>query len=257
MNPKELPITNRGFKDINPILFGHEACSATHSFGPYIRNYFLIHYVCSGCGVFINSVGKYNVKKGDIFIILPGETTIYYADENNPWEYIWIGFTGLRAERLKTLEKRVLNYGESTFFSMIYAVNLKNTQEEFLISKIFEILSVIFEGEAKRPNYVRQATDYIKATFMTDITAESIAATIGINRGYLSKLLKAELGMGLQEYIIKVRLENAKRLLSQGVSVGESARLSGFGDMFNFSKTFKKALGISPSMYKKENFESR
>lgn len=251
MPTTEIPVINRNFSDINPVQFGYEACRAGHKFGPYVRQYYLIHYICSGEGVFENPSGAYHLKKGDIFIICPNEITTYRADDENPWEYIWVGFGGKLSKRLETLSKKVLHFGENTFFSLLYAEQLKNTREEFLAGKIFEILSVIFESEKFQTDYVKQAQDYINACFMTNITAESVAKTIGLSRRYLSRLFKEKTGGGLQEYIIKTRVKNAEKMLSGGAQVGEAAQLSGFCDTFNFSKTFKKQTGKSPSAYKK------
>lgn len=246
----EIPVINRNFSDINPVAFGYEQCEPGHKFGPWVRNFYLIHYVCRGEGIFENAEGSHRLKKGDIFIICPDDVTVYEADAENPWEYIWIGFTGKLAEPIERLPDRVLHYGANTFFSALYAEQLKSTREEFLAGKILEILSYLLENEGRENNYVKQAQDYIKACFMKDISAESVAETIGLSRRYLSRLFKDETGAGIQEYIIGERLKNAKKLLSGGASVGEAARYSGFCDAFNFSKTFKKRIGVSPSEYK-------
>ena len=46
-------------------------------------------------------------------------------------------------------------------------------------------------------------------------------------------------------------MEKAREFLSVGHSVSETALLSGYGDVFNFSKMFRKTVGISPAEYKK------
>lgn len=250
VNFGEAPIINKGFYDINPVLFGFTPRSI-NTCGPAVRDYYLIHYVRCGSGFFENSERNYLVKKGDIFIILPGEITTYYSNEDDPWTYTCIGFNGAQAKRLKTVKKRVIAYRKNTFYAMMQFFRINNTREEFLTSKIYEILSVIFDSYVKaKSNYVNQADTLIKATFMQDITAESISNTIGINRAYLTRLMIKETGYGLQEYIIKTRLDYAKELLSYGYSVKETAQLSGFNDTYNFSKIFHKKLGISPSAYK-------
>jgi AraC-like DNA-binding protein len=59
--------------------------------------------------------------------------------------------------------------------------------------------------------------------------------------------------MGIQEYIIGVRMENAKTLLQNGFSVNRTADMVGYHDSFNFSKMFKKLFGISPKQYAQAN----
>ena len=60
-------------------------------------------------------------------------------------------------------------------------------------------------------------------------------------------MFRAEYGISVKEYITKIKLENAKRLLSAGFSVTKTAEMTGYADVFNFSKMYKKHFGESPS----------
>ena len=54
----------------------------------------VIHYVIRGYGTFKLNDKIYNLKEGDIFILLKGMDVEYMASIDNPWEYCWIGFSG-------------------------------------------------------------------------------------------------------------------------------------------------------------------
>ena len=82
---------------------------------------------------------------------------------------------------------------------------------------------------------------------MRKITVSSLAESFGFDRSYLYRIFKKRYGIGIKEYIIKVRLEKGKELLKEGFSVKESAHLVGYDDEFNFSKVFKKEYGVAPS----------
>lgn len=73
---------------------GSESCAQGHFFGPAVRTHYLIHFIRSGKGRYMRGNSEYALKKGDAFLILPGETTKYMADEEEPWEYTWIAFDG-------------------------------------------------------------------------------------------------------------------------------------------------------------------
>ena len=73
---------------------GSESCAPGHFFGPAVRTHYLIHFIRSGKGRYMRGNSEYALKKGDAFLILPGETTKYMADEEEPWEYTWIAFDG-------------------------------------------------------------------------------------------------------------------------------------------------------------------
>ena len=83
-----------------------------------------------------------------------------------------------------------------------------------------------------------------------DISAESVGRSFGYERTYLYRIFKKRYGIGIKEYIINVRMENARQFLIDGRSVGETAALTGYKDEFNFSRAYKKHFGIPPSQSK-------
>ena len=100
---------NEEQKDVIPLFAGEETCENGHSFGPYIREHYLLHFCLSGKGVLQDKSGEHAVKAGEFFIIRPGEVTLYTADEEEPWHYVWFAFRGNITARFdkKHLQKRV------------------------------------------------------------------------------------------------------------------------------------------------------
>ena len=67
---------------------------------------------------------------------------------------------------------------------------------------------------------------------------------------YFRKLFKEEYGISPQKYIINLRMQYAKGLISTGYySLNEVAYMSGYTDYKYFSVEFKKSMGVSPSEY--------
>ena len=57
-------------------------------------------------------------------------------------------------------------------------------------------------------------------------------------------------GMNFKDYLIQLRMEEAKRLLSSGgISVKDTAKMVGYNNISHFIKTFKRRVGASPSSY--------
>ena len=74
---------------------GTEQCTPGFQFGPFVRRSYLLHLVTRGT---YRVNGKcYDLSAGQIFLIFPGDTTVYQADREDPWEYYWIGFSGYQA----------------------------------------------------------------------------------------------------------------------------------------------------------------
>ena len=241
------PLENKHFSDFSPCDFGYQNCNLSHNFGPAIRNYYLIHYIESGKGVFKNDRGEYSLKGGDAFLIRPGEVTTYTADSKNPWSYIWIGFTGNMSSHFDEISDVFRPDGNIFTETKTYSDSLI---EERLVSTLFRLYCNLFEDSAS-PDYVNKVIGFIKSRYMEEIRIEEIAHSLNLNRKYLSRIFKAKTGITMQEYLINKRLTEAQKLLEKGYNVGEAATLCGYTDTFAFSKAFKSRFGKPPKAYKK------
>jgi two-component system response regulator YesN len=111
-----------------------------------------------------------------------------------------------------------------------------------------------FEESRKMADYkpIRLAKQYINENYNTPLTLESVSARIGFNPAYFSTLFKKETDKNFTEYIIEVRIQNAKQLLVQtDKNVDAIAMEVGYSDLKYFSRLFKKITGLNPSEYRK------
>ena len=234
-------LTDRQLSDLNPLIAGEEACAPGHSFGPAVREYTLLHYVISGKGTFYARGEAFPVGAGQVFLIRPGEMTTYTADHLDPWRYRWIGFNGKLSESFCQLPP-VFSCAERFFPA--------EESEYRLAASLMELYDHLFTEATKGNPHVLRVTNYIRAQYMQPIRVEKIAEELNLDRRYLSRLFKTHVGCSMQEFLIRVRLEAAAGHLHQGKSVTEAAALSGYEDVSNFSKMFKRHYGISPVAYK-------
>ncbi len=80
-----------------------------------------------------------------------------------------------------------------------------------------------------------------------------MADTLGFSSAYLTKIFTKHEGLPPSKYIKKYRLTIAKQLLlTTDIPISAIAEQTGFSDQFHFSKTFKSALGLSPSDYREK-----
>lgn len=234
-----------------PRTAGFEHCRSKHSFGPYIRDIFLLHYCVSGKGVFEIGGKKYPVSAGEIFLIPPHVVTTYTADESDPWHYIWIGFDGNAAERLREVSP-VVRYEADTFLRIAESVEQEIRSPERYISYIYEIFYHLFSDKSGSAQLCVRIKNYIRLNYMRPLTVEGLADDAGLDRRYFSRLFKKTYGVSLKEYLTEVRMSKACELLMSGYSIAECAAMVGYDDPFNFSKMFRKQKGISPSVYRRK-----
>ncbi|WP_395019035.1 helix-turn-helix domain-containing protein [Robinsoniella peoriensis] len=96
-----------------------------------------------------------------------------------------------------------------------------------------------------------RAKEYIEQNLGFHLTLESVAEHVNFSPAYFSKFFKNEEGLNFIDYVNKVRIEEAKRLLDQNVKTADICDKIGFADVKHFYKTFKKWEGITPGQYKK------
>lgn len=246
---KEIFLTNRHFADLNPLLIGRQVCSAAHAFGPAIRKYTLLHYVERGMGTLYKDGQAYPVQAGEVFVILPNEVTYYRADATDPWVYRWIGFDGTISEKYREASP-VFAMEDRLFPNVLHYENARGGIEYALTGQLFAMTAALFGETSENDDRVSRIKNYIKASYMLEIHVEEIAAHFSLDRRYLSRLFKKKTGKTLQEYLIAVRMREACRQLSLGRGVAETAGLCGYADACNFSKMFKREIGMSPAAWR-------
>lgn len=249
-------IVNKGYNDINPIQFGYEDCPSLHHFGPALRTHWLLHYVVSGKGIFRIEDREYTVTAGNIFIIPPFVETYYEADVREPWSYIWIGFTKDAKIQVEFEDVMHIPYAHRIFEDMKKCSTLRNGRTEFLCSKIWQLISLIYDKQNNEVDYIDKAVSIINSEYMNDISVQRISDIIGLERTYFSNLFKIQMGVSPKQYLLKTRMKQAAIFLRDyGYSVSVTALSIGYSDVYTFSKMFKKYYGVSPSEFRerKEN----
>lgn len=237
-------------RDIVPLFTGGEQCESLHRFGPHIRDHYLIHFCLSGKGSLTDRYGTHKVSAGELFIIRPGEVTTYVADKDTPWRYVWLGFSGEGASVFST-DRSVYICPKDVLSRMDELVGAQVSSAEAYAALLYELIYRLFSSRQPVRDKLWEIKKYIEYSYMENINAEGVARTFGFERSYLYRMFKRRYGMGVKEYLIKVRMARAAELLGFGYSVYDCAALVGYGDEFNFSRGFKKHFGVSPTEYKK------
>ena len=243
-------IKDEGFLDLNPVQFGYENCNKSHSFGPAIRTFWLIHFVVSGFGIFKIKDKEYKIKPGEMFVIPPYIETYYEADSVSPWSYIWIGFTttGNITENLSDVIK--CPKAEKIFNSMKNCESFSNGRSAYLGARLWDLFALLSEGGNNKYGYVEKALEFIHSNYMHDITVEKIAHYLNLDRTYFSVIFKKKTGLSPKQYLLNYRMNIAATLIiEKRIAISVVANSVGYSDLYTFSKMFKRHFGISPSNY--------
>ena len=245
MSERVTLMENKHFSDLNPILYGNEACRPLHHSETVYPVYVQLHYVISGTGtVTVNGV-THTVHQGQAFLRTPGIPISYTADEKDPWHYCWISFTGTLSRKFLELPT-VFNCPREPFDRMEKVFTMTSMQEEYLASCLFLLYIALFRDE-KAENPVLKVKNYLDLHYSRQIKIEEVAAMVNLDRHYLSRIFKKQMGVSMQAYLTNLRMQQAKIYLTHGYTVGETASLLSYSDQFAFCKAFKNYYGCAPS----------
>lgn len=99
---------------------------------------------------------------------------------------------------------------------------------------------------------VNKCLKYINLHFAEPINKNSISEKLDISPDYLGKLFHKDIGVSFVSYLNRVRIEEAKKMLSSSsLCLAEIIDKVGFGTMQHFFKQFKRHTGTTPDEYRK------
>ena len=269
---------NENFVDLRLYQFGYEQCRPLYSFGPFVRNHYLFHYVLSGKGSLLSTtedglLHRYLLEEGEGFLIAPGFVNTYSADRDAPWKYVWLEFDGLRASEClgqAGLESAHPIYRsrdgalrEALRDSMLYIADHADASPVHLIGHLYLFLDLLIrssdsrrksrEGKAK-DFHIQEAVSFMERNYQRDLSMEEVADLCKLDRSYFGRLFKKTMGCPPQEFLIRLRLSRAAELLKVSDSpIGEIAARCGYPNQLHFSRAFKMRYGVSPREWRLQN----
>jgi AraC-like DNA-binding protein len=246
---------------------GIQRCHPAHSWGPAIRDHYLIHYIVRGKGEFSTKGKLWDLQAGDAFLVQPNRIASYQADLNEPWEYDWVGFNGsdanhlLRQTGLLNMEPAFHCPPKNCFHALLSDImevsgtssSSEARMESGLLRFLAELMDVFGMNTPQSDSgysYVQKAIQFIDRNYSCNINVEKIAKSAGVSRSHLYRLFMTYINMPPNEYLTRYRINKAAAFLKDcGLTVGEAAYSTGFSDQLYFSRVFKKYMGMPPSKF--------
>ncbi len=239
--------------------------------GPGIRDHYLLHHVLRGQGEFETGGKKYHLKKGDTFLIYPNREACYRADQEDPWEYTWVGFDGTDAlyllnhtdfsENSPVLEQVAISVEIEKKIKRVYEAKGNLFYDAVsMTGALYSMIAMLMENSSQdtkqrnpQSDRVELAVHYIEEHYSYPITIEDIAEYTGVCRSHLYRMFRKVLKRSPKDYLEQCRIRQACRLLGESsISIAAVAHSAGYEDNLYFSKAFKKCTGKTPSDYRKE-----
>lgn len=155
------------------------------------------------------------------------------------------------AENKTVIAEKAAGYKE-TIFSCRYADDIC-----LVMMECYEAMREILEevrGRAPEDAFRETVNQYVKDHFKDRIYLDEIALRCGYSKYYFCRQMKKCFGIGLSDHVNRFRIERAKELLCSGYqSIEDIVRETGFSSANYFEIVFRKAVGMSPTAYRREN----
>lgn len=246
---------------------GHSKCTPNHAFGPWVRDYYLMHFIMKGRGEYFVGGQRFSLSENQGFLIKPGEETAYHADSDAPWEYYWVGFNGVDVKNILYycgLDKNQYIFDikkPEQVFQCLVDMNLNaNTgisAEYRLLGELYTLFSYLMseqkQGLDKKDDKkgILEIIEYIKKNYETDLSLSKLAKFSNMDKTTVYRLFKKQLAMAPHQYVENIRLQNALVLLRDTKMTILSVSISvGFRDVQTFCCVFKKRFLMTPTQYR-------
>ncbi|CAM3339201.1 response regulator transcription factor [Paenibacillus lupini] len=139
-----------------------------------------------------------------------------------------------------------------------YRLRIPELYREYRFNSLTRRVTAIIEEIAdsldntSADKQIKRMIDLIHRNYKENLKMETLAELFNYNSAYLGKLFKQVTGENFNTYLDKVRMEQAKILLEQGLKVYQVAEMVGYANVDYFHSKFRKYVGSSPSVYKKK-----
>ena len=253
--------------------------AAEHPFHHYfdwsegrILNEYQIIYIPIGYGLFESAnYEQQQIKEGSIIFLFPGEWHRFKPDPQKGWDEFWVGVKGGIIENLMQqyfLSKKnaVQRIGLSEKIIQLFTDIIEITREErtgyqplvsgivmHLLGEIYSrVKQQLYTGEEVTESIINKARIIFRTNTDQGINIEKVAKELCVSYAWFRKAFKTYTGMAPHQYLIQLKIEKAKMLLTyRSRSIKEIAFSLNFESPFYFSKLFKEKAGVSPEMYRK------
>jgi len=225
---------------------------------------FQLVYITKGNGQYASQqIQQCDIQEGTVILIKPGEWHTYRPDETTGWESYWVGFSGLGAENLSSLNQLIkIGYDEEMVGLYRKILDVSNNErpgyQQLLSGILIHLVAYLFYRANDKNWRDKQVIDkidkarlIIREKLNTSISPEEIAASLNMSYTWFRRMFRKYTGLAPAQYIAQLKIQKAKELLSvSNKTIKEIAIDLGFESIDYFSTQFRKQTGQTPTQFR-------
>lgn len=135
----------------------------------------------------------------------------------------------------------------------LYSLHTVTDMRAWALHSFAELAAAIPAGQTTGTDAVQRAVDYIhRHQNRPDLALNQVAEAVSLSPSHLAHLLKERVGLSYRNYLISLRLEEAKKLLrTTDMTIASVAEAVGYENATNFYRLFQREIGCTPAVYRK------
>ena len=238
-------------------------------FPSHFHEHYVIGFVEKGERMLSCRDREYAIEEGSIVLFNPGDSHACVQSDEGTFDYR--GFNISKAVMLD-LEEEVTGRRELPRFSKnvichegiachlrsLHEMVMRGTGEFKKEETLLFLLSYIIQNYGKPSRRcvpesrqeIEKACEYMAEHFAEPIYLDQICRYAGLSKSALLRAFTKEIGVTPYRYLETVRINEAKRLLSEGMAPAETAIRTGFSDQSHFTNYFNQFIGLAPGAYR-------
>ncbi len=238
-------------------------------FPNHFHEHYVIGFVEKGERVLFCMGSEYAIEEGSIILFNPGDSHACVQSDGGTFDYR--GFNIAKENMLDLAEEvtgrrelpgfsRNVIYNEEAacYLRSLHEMVMKGTdgfeKEEallFLISLLIQKYGQSFEScipECRQE--IEKACEYMEQHFAERIYLDQICRHAGLSKSALLRAFTKSKGVTPYRYLETIRINEAKKLLSEGIAPVNAAIRTGFSDQSHLTNYFNQFIGLAPGIYR-------
>lgn len=250
-------------KDLN---FFNSYIDENLSFPPHLHSFVELAYIIEGnIDVTVNGI-TCRLSAGDIAVCFPND--IHSYNTTNSSKLILVIYSPqitdsfFKPRTNKTLKNPfILNKSKNKeiapLFLMLNEEYNKGNNEYIIKGLLYTILGklepdfVIENSAHPYNNTMQNLLKYIEGHYNENITLEQVSGDLGFSKFYISRLFSGKIGYPFSDYVNRLRINMAQKLLYEtDIAISSIALECGFNSQRNFNRIFKEFTSVTPTEFR-------
>lgn len=219
-----------------------------------------LFYTLSGQGKLVTEHNQYTLTANTL-IVLPAKQGFEVKIDAAHWDVIWLNLANTNRWKHLNLVEALVLYDQKLqplHFAMELLYSESNaTLREGVMPILSHYLNTTLQSEPQIGGQNRLTSLFLEVEerLQFDWTIEAMCEQVHYSAPHLHRLCQAQFGKSPMQQLIYLRIKRAKNLLlNTRWPVAHIAAYVGYPNIFNFSKRFKKSVGVSPTDFRNKSF---